>query len=181
MGDNTEKVSEQSNCCGKTLEIWPYLMLSQALWSQWGLSLPPGADLEQKLESFEPQTQFCSLFNFRCPCFISRCRKSSEAGNVNSSQLVLNSKCFYEMEHPSATLFLPEYFPAPLILGSFTQQGTNPPPLCTSELLSPPQAQPISLGQRISLRQIHGTKSVSGAIPLKPLGFYTWERCEAIS
>lgn len=90
-------------------------MLSPALSSQWGLFLPPGADLEQKLESFEPQTQFCSLFNFRCPCFISRCRRSREVGNVSSSQLVLNSKCFYEMEHPSANLPLPEFSPAPLI------------------------------------------------------------------
>lgn len=126
--------------------------------------------MDQKLESFEPQTQFCSLFNFRCPCFISGYGKISEAGNVSSSQLVSNSKCFYEMEHPSANLPLPEFSPAPLIhhVTCFIHTAR-----CTSELLSPPQGQPISLGQQISLRQIHGTKSVRGAIPLKPLGFYT--------
>lgn len=90
-------------------------MLSPALWSQWGLNLPPGADLEQKLESFEPQTQFCRLFNLKCPHFISRCGRNSEAGNGSSSQLVLNANCSCKMEHPSANLSPPEFSPAPLI------------------------------------------------------------------
>lgn len=90
-------------------------MLSTALWSQWGLSLPQGADLEQKLESFEPQTQFGRLFNLRCPCFICRCRRNREAGKGRSSQLMFNAKCSYEMEHPSANQPLAELSPAPLI------------------------------------------------------------------
>lgn len=55
------------------------------------------------------------LFNFRCPCLISGCRRNGETGNESSSQLVLNAKCSYEMEHPSANLPLPEFSPAPFI------------------------------------------------------------------
>lgn len=89
-------------------------MLLPALWSQWGLNLPRGADLEQKLESFEPQIQLCRLFNFRYPHFISRCRRSSEAGNMSSS-LVLSAHCSCKIEHPSANLSPPEFSPVPLI------------------------------------------------------------------
>lgn len=153
-------------------------MLPTALWSQWGLSLPQGADLEQKLESFKPQTQFGRVFNLRCPCFICRCRRNREAGKGRSSQLMFNAKCSYEIEHPSANQPLAELSPAPLIhpvTWFIHTEGTNPPQLCTLELLSLPQGQLVSLGQ------IHGTKSIPGAIPLKSQGFYTWDRCEAIA
>lgn len=102
-------------------------------------------------------------------------------GNMCSSWLWLSVNC-HESQHPSVNPPAPQSSPALLMhhVTCLIQTARYQPfPSTDVRAVIAPQRQPIAFGQINSLRQLYGTRSTPGAIPLKSLGFYTWERCEA--